>query len=265
MNLRLMLKVIISVTMVVVNVGNSLADTTVDSWADQTYHNTFVKDKFPDSVLAKIAAVDNNKLHFNKITYTQTVTIKGIDSGYLKSFDGNVTVIDQGGPFETTISTDHLAANDTMITFEFGYRGIMVLRDQKIFPDRPVSARSGRVPKPYSDITEIKSISGISSADQKTNSILELSMEAGTIDQWLHYKKLKRTCEPKDEFVASGIAPEFSGNAVRLKCVLYDELNQPLNGYEEKIFLLDYGVALKSKMVSPQVEIDYEIKSAHIE
>jgi hypothetical protein len=265
MNLRPMLKVVISMALVVIGIGISFADTTVDSWADQTYRNTFVKDKFPDSVLTKIADVDNNKLHFNKITYTQTVTIKGIASGSIKSADGDVTVIDQGGPFETTISTDHLADNDTMITFEFGYRGIMVLRDQKIFPDRPVSARNGRVPKPYSDITEIKNVSSISSPEQKTNSILELSMDAGTIDQWFHYKKLKRTCEPEDEFVASSIAPEFSGNAVRLKCVLYDELNHPLNGYEEKLFLQDYGVALKSKIVSPQVEIDYEIKNAHIE
>jgi len=46
---------------------------------------------------------------------------------------------------------------------------------------------------------------------------------------------------------------------------LYDELNHPLNGYEEKIFLQDYGLALKSNIASPQVEIDYEIKSAHIE
>lgn len=259
-------KFVAAIFLTVIGTECSFADTTLGKLADEVYQRDFLKDKFSDSVLGSIAAKDNNDLPFKKITYNQTTHLIGVVSNFSRDIQGDVTVIAQGGPFVTIISQDDLTGTEATINFEFGYRGIMVLRDQKYFPNQPVSVRRGQVPKPFTDIIETKNIFTVSSPEaQKTNSILNFSFDAGTKSQIFGYKKLKRVCSSVEEFSASKIDASLTGDAVTLKCILSDEANNPLNGYEEKIYFKDYGVALKSKIETPQIKVLFDIKDVHVE
>lgn len=233
---------------------------------DQYYKAGFTADKVPERVRASIAAMDNRDLPFKEMTYRQSAVVR-IVSGSELTIETSVVVIPQGGSLVAIVGTDESTEDYASVQFELDYRGLVVLRDQKYFPNAPIVSKTFRKLPP--DHSPIMAVDAVSFAPNPpvldSGSRLTIDFEVAPTDAPSRREKLRRICHVGEGFSASTIDEGLSGGARMVECDLFDDSGNSRDLHQEKIYLEAYGVALPKKIVTSKLTADFRISNVHVE
>jgi hypothetical protein len=229
------------------------------------YQAGFTADKLPARVSSVVAALDDRPLPFAQLTYRQSADVRFKRGGQLTR-DTTVSVIPQGGSLVTVVGRDDSKDENAAVAFELSYRGLLVLRDQKYFPNAPIVTKIFRkLPPDHSPIMEVESVAPIADAHpadtgQRTTFVFEVAPS----DDSAHAMKMQRVCQVGEDFDASAVDKALTGLARTITCDLFDPDGRTRDLHQEKIYLADYGVALLSKVVTMAFVADYRISDVHV-
>ena len=236
------------------------------SQVDRYYRAGFTADKLPAAVRASVARADDRALPFKELTYRQDAVVR-LAGGNELAIATSVTVVPQAGSLVAIVGKDESTEAYASVQFELGYRGLLVLRDQKYFPNAPIASKVYRkLPPDHSPIMEIESLSF--DPDPPTfdaGSRMTFDFAAAPADAPSHTEKMRRVCQVGDASPASTIADGLSGQARLVACDLLDDAGKSRDLHQEKVYLDDYGVALLRKVVTARFTADYAISDVHVE
>jgi hypothetical protein len=229
------------------------------------YREGFTADKIPASVLSVVEAFDNHPLPFQELTYKQSGDVL-LKNGRHLLIDTFVSVIPQGGALVTVVGRDSSKEDYASVQYELSYRGLLMLRDQKYFPNAPVITRNyQKLPPDHSPIMEVDALSMDASAfPVGPGKQAVFDFEAGPVGGSPQRMKMHRVCQVGDAFDASEISDAFTGRAERIACDLFDEDGKSRDLHQEKVYLMDYGVALLRKVATANFVAEYKISDVRV-
>jgi hypothetical protein len=234
--------------------------TVKDILADQKAYEDrqFKVAELPALVVGKIDEADHRPPGFQKLTVVSVMHFINGDGVSQTPRDSRIatTIEARGGPFFSISEEVWEQGALNHISLSLTYRGILNVREQRIDPRH-------NMPTIIVQAHAFKSFPDLPSALATGTPITfegEFEYLKGVARAWPE----KLACTPGATYPAAQLNSKLEGSAEELECVATDA-----NAAEERrfttVYLIDYGVAITTRMKTPLFKAEYETKDVRID